>query len=152
MKNLKATEFMERDPVAVHADTSLTDLVALFSQQKVRALPVVDGNGKLAGVISETDLFLKYKGVPFSLEKVPTLLGQTLEKDHLTDLEPPVRVTVGEVMSDKPITIGPDSTLEDAAMLMLKRRLSVLPVVEDDRLIGMVRRIYLLRLLYNQEA
>lgn len=152
MKNLKVAEFMEYDPVAARPEMPLAELVALFSQRRVRALPVVDEEGRLVGVISETDLFIKNKGVPFSLEKVPTLLGQTVEKDHLADIEPPAQVAVSDVMSDNPATIGADSTLEDAAMLMFKRRLSVLPVVDGLRLIGMVRRIYLLRQIYGIEA
>lgn len=152
MKNLEVAEFMEHNPVAARPEMPIADLVVLLSRNHVRALPVVDDEGRLIGVVSETDLFIKSKGVPFSLEKVPTLLGQTVEKDHLADMEPPEQVTVGEVMSEGPVTIGPNSTLEEAAMLMFKRRLSVLPVVDGDRLIGMVRRIYLLRQIYGVET
>jgi CBS domain-containing protein len=149
MKNLQATEFMQHNPVAAHPEMSLADLVALFSREHVRALPVVEDDGRLVGVVSETDLFLKNKGVPFSLEKVPTLLGQPVEKDHLAECELATQVTVGEVMTDQPVTISSDATLERAAMLMLTHRHSVLPVVEGNRLVGMVRRIYLLRQIYG---
>ena len=148
MEKLCATEFMEREPVTARPEMPLSELVALLWGRRVRALPVVDDEGLLVGVISETDLFLKKKGVPFSLEKVTTLLGEPVV-GGLEGLKRTDRVTVGEVMTDHPVTITPDSLLEEAAMLMHERRLSVLPVVEGERLVGMVRRINLLRRIYG---
>ena len=149
MKNLRASEFMEKDPATANAEMPLCDLVSLLWTERVRALPVTDAIGQLIGVVSETDLFLKNKALPFSLERVPTLLGQPVAKDEITEFEPANRVTVAEIMSKRPVTIGPDTTIEEAAMHMLYRRLSVLPVVEGDRLIGMVRRLNLLRGIYG---
>lgn len=150
MKNLHATDFMEPDPVFAGPGMSLCDLVTLFWAERVRALPVVE-HGELVGVISETDLFLKEKGVPFSLEKVTTLLGEPVAGDRLAGLERCDKVTVAEVMTDHPVTITPRTTLEEAAMLMHERHLSVLPVVEGDTLVGMVRRINLLRSIYGAQ-
>ena len=116
----------------------------------LRAIPVVDDDNTLLGVVSETDLFLKEKGVPFSLEKVPTLLGEMVAEDELQDFEPTRRVKVEEVMSDALVTLEPSATLEDAAMLMLRRHYSLIPVVEDGKLVGAVRRIDILRRLYRK--
>ena len=148
MKDLHATEFMETEPACARPDMPLAELVALFWRERVRALPVVDGE-RLVGVISETDLFLKQKGVPFSLEKVTTLLGEPVSPDRLSNLARCDRVTVGEVMTDHPTTVAPDTTLEQAALLMHERHLSVLPVIDGERLVGMVRRIDLLRRIYG---
>ncbi len=149
MQNVPVRDFMEKRPVRVHTDTPLAEVVRLFFRHRVRALPVVDDNGRLVGVISERDLFPRKKGVPFSLEKMVTLLGQPIDKDQLTRHEGTASATVGETMSSRPVTIGPDTTIEDASMHMLDRRLSVLPVVEDGKLVGMVRRINLLQGIYG---
>ncbi len=114
----------------------------------VRAVPVVGDDGRLLGVVSETDLFLKEKGVPFSLEKVPTLLGQVVVQDELQDFELCQRVKVEEVMTDGVTSVEASATLEEVAMLMYERGFSVLPVVEGDRLVGVVRRIDILTRLY----
>ena len=151
MKNLHATDFMEPDPVFAGPDMPLSELVPLFWAERVRALPVVE-HGRLVGVVSETDLFLKEKGVPFSLETVTTLLGEPVAGDRLAGLERCDKVTVREVMTDHPVTITPETTLEDAAMLMHERSLSVLPVVEGDMLVGMARRINLLRAIYRTQS
>jgi CBS domain-containing protein len=122
--------------------------VAQLKRYGFRAVPVVDDGGKLVGVVSETDLFLKEKGVPFSLEKVPTLLGRMVAEDQLQDFEPTRRVKVEEVMSTRIFPVEPTAALEDVAMLMLKRRFSLVPVVEEGRLVGIVRRIDILTRLY----
>lgn len=150
VKKVPVTELMEADPVTTKADTPLTELVRQLKRYGFRAMPVVDDGGKLIGVVSETDLFLKEKGVPFSLEKVPSLLGQMVGEDELQDFEPTRRVKVEEVMSTNALTLGPSATLEDAAMLMCKRRFPLIPIVEGEQLVGVVRRIDVLRRLYRR--
>ena len=148
VKKVPVSRIMEKDPVTARPDMPLTELVAQFKRYGFRAMPVVDDGGKMVGVVSETDVFLKEKGVPFSLEKVPTLLGKMVAEDELQDFAPTRRVRVEEVMSTTVVALAPDATLEDAAMMMLKRRFSLIPVVEDDKLVGIVRRIDILTRLY----
>ena len=149
-RDIPVADLMEKDPVTTRPGMSLIELVAQLKRYGFRAMPVVDDDDKLVGVVSETDLFLKEKGVPFSIEKVPTLLGEMIAEDELQDFEPTRRVKVEEVMSGTIVTIEPDATLEDAAMLMFKRHFSLIPVVEDGKLIGVVRRIDILQRLYRE--
>lgn len=150
VKRFPVADLMEQDPVSTKPGASLIELVRQLKRYGFRAMPVVDEDEKLVGVVSETDLFLKEKGVPFSMEKVPTLLGEMVAEDELQDFEPTRRVKVEDVMSTSIVTLPPTATLEDAAMLMLKRRFSLIPIVEGDRLIGIVRRIDILRRLYRR--
>ncbi len=150
VKKVPVNDLMEADPVTTKPETPLTELVRQLKRYGFRAMPVVDDGGKLLGVVSETDLFLKEKGVPFSLEKVPTLLGQMVAEDELQDFEPTRRVKVEEVMCTGIATLDPEATLEDAVMLMYKRHYSLIPVIENDKLVGVVRRIDILRRLYRR--
>ena len=114
-------------------------------------MSVVDEAGNLVGVVSETDLFIKEKGVPFSMEKVPTLLGRAIGQDQIDDLDLEIGkgVTVGQVMTTDVVTIDAGATLEDAAWLMHKQKVSLLPVISDGSLIGEIRRISVLRVIYG---
>lgn len=150
MDKLQAAEFMDHDPAAAHPETPLGELVAMFSQERVRSLPVTDADGRLVGVVTERDVFLKDKGVPFSLERVPTLLGKPVLKEQLSGADLATRVTVGEIMTPKPVAITADATVEEAVMIMHRRRIPVLPVVEDGKLVGIIRRIHLLRRIYGK--
>ncbi len=149
MKHIPARELMSREVDAANEQMTLTELVRLFRSSGRRVLPVTDDAGRLTGVVSETDLFLKEKGVPFSIERVPTLLGRVVEKHEVDELEIGRKVTVGEVMTRAVATIDEDTELEDAAMLMLERKLSMLPVVSGDKLVGSVWRIDVLRVIYG---
>jgi CBS domain-containing protein len=149
MKKTLVKDLMSPVQVTVKRETSLPELVALMAEHSVRALPVVEEPGKLLGIVSETDLFLHEKCIPFSLEKVPTLLGQFVEAEEVERLEVTQKVTVGEVMSTRVVTIGENATVYEATILMHERHLSLLPVVEDGKLTGLLRRIHLLRRIYG---
>jgi hypothetical protein len=80
MNAIPVREFMQRDPVTAKPEMSLIELVALMRRDARRGLPVTDDDNRLVGVITENDLFLKEHPLPFSTEKVPSLLGQVIDK------------------------------------------------------------------------
>ena len=149
MMKIPVTDFMRQPPVTTRPDTTLVELVADLQLKGVRAMSVVDDDGMLLGVVSETDLFIKEKGVPFSMEKVPTLLGRVIGEDQMDDLELSKGITVRDVMTRDVVTIDTGATLEDAAWLMHKQKLSLLPVISDSELVGEIRRITVLRVIYG---
>lgn len=144
-----AKEFMSRDLTAARADMRLPELVKLFDKKKVRGLPVTDEEGHLVGIITERDIFLKEKGVPFSLETVPSLLGEVVDKDDVDEVDRCKSVQVEEVMHTNVNAIDAEMPLEDVAMLMFENNQTLVPVVEDDKLVGVVRRIHVLRKIYD---
>ncbi len=150
MKRTPVSRFMSRELIVARPEMPLTKLVALLQEHCVRGLPVTDESNRLVGVVSETDLFLKEKGVPFSLEKVPSLLGQVVDRDEVDQVELCKKVRVGEVMTSTVTSVAEEATLEEVAMLMYERHLTMLPVVRDGELVGVVRRIDVLRLLYGE--
>lgn len=150
MKRIPVTEFMNAAPPTTGPDASLAELVAALREESVRSMAVTDADGRLLGVVSETDLFLKEKGIPFSMEKVPTLLGRVVGQDQITDGEEFRTVRVREVMTGDVVTVGADATLEEVAWLMCRRKLSLLPVVSEGALIGEIRRIHVLRVIYGE--
>jgi len=149
MKKIPVTEFMRHPPVSTRPETTLVELVAELQEKGVRTMSVIDEAGNLLGVVSETDLFIKEKGVPFSMEKVPTLLGQAIGEDQIDDVDLGKGVTVGQVMTRDVVTIDASATLEDVAWLMHKKKLSLLPVMSDGSLVGEIRRITVLRVIYG---
>lgn len=149
MRKIPVTEFMRHPPVTTRPGTTLVELVAQLQEKGVRTMSVVDDTGSLVGVVSETDLFIKQKGVPFSMEKVPTLLGQVIGEDQIDEIDLGKGVKVSQVMTRDVITIDASATLEDAAWLMHKHKLSLLPVMSAGALVGEIRRISVLRVIYG---
>lgn len=104
-----------REVVTCGPDASVRELVALLAERRIGAVPVVDG-GAVAGMISERDV----------------LYGLAREGPALLDRR------VGEVMTAPAVTVAPDTALLSALALMTRRRIRHLPVVADDRLVGLV--------------
>jgi CBS domain-containing protein len=92
---------------------------------RIRHLPVLDDDGQLAGILSQRDLFrgALARALGYGARAQQKLLGQLLVK---------------EVMTNHPVTIGPDAPLADAARLMLERKIGCLVVVEDGRVAGIL--------------
>ena len=151
MKETPVSEFMSRDLTAASKEMPLTELVALFKENKVRGLPVTDDDDRLLGVVTERDIFLKEKGVPFSLETVPTLLGQVIDKADIDQVELCRQVKVEDVMRANVATVTETDTLEDVGMLMYEKKRALVPVVKDEKLVGVVRRIHVLREIYTDK-
>jgi CBS domain-containing protein len=152
MKKYPVKEFMTREVVTIHSDAPLSEVIALLAGNKVRSLPVTDAEGHLVGIISETDLFLKERHAPFSTQKVPTLLGRIIDEHEIDQLDKSKRIPVEQVMRREVETATEETTLEEAAMKMMRLGITNLPVVRDGLLIGVVRRIDILRVIFSNST
>jgi acetoin utilization protein AcuB len=118
-------EVMTPHPITVRPESDYLAAIALMRAGKFRHLPVIDAEGRLVGLISDRDL--------------AAVRTQEPTQKHMTSGGTLVRV--GEIMHTDVITAPPDYPLEEAARLMIERRISSLPVVEDGRLIGILTDI-----------
>lgn len=116
---------MSTDVFTLGRNDKLSIADDVMSQKRIRHLPVLDADGMLCGILTQRDLFrgalLRSLGY-----------GQRAEQKLLDSL------TVKDAMRDEVVTISPKSTLSDAATLMLSKKIGCLPVVEGERLLGMI--------------
>jgi CBS domain-containing protein len=120
--DVRVADLMTIDPIVVSTDASIEEAEELLRRHRITGLPVVDINGRLVGVISQTDLL--YLTVP----AVQSLIRHR-ERG----------VRVGEVMSTPPVTIDSMATLRDAARVMHEERLHRLVAVDiHGRPIGVI--------------
>lgn len=125
---------MTKNAVTATPEMNIQEAGALMKKEKVHRLPVLDAEGKLVGVISEKDIL---KAAP---SPVSTL--STYEMNYLMS-----KLTVKKLMSRNPVTITKDTTVEEAARLMVDQDLSCLPVLDDDKLIGIVSKSDMFKIL-----
>lgn len=150
MKKYFVKDLMTDEFITVQPETPLADVVAMMAANKVRSMPVADAEGRLLGVISEADLFLKERNAPFSTQKVPTLLGRIIDQRDLDQLDVSKRIPVEQVMCREVETATEATPLEEAAMKMMHLGVANLPVVADGEVIGVVRRIDVLRTIFGK--
>ncbi|WP_060177371.1 CBS domain-containing protein [Streptomyces sp. IMTB 1903] len=131
--------------IAVTPDTGFKEIAAAMKRWKVTALPVVEGEGRVVGVVSEADLLPKeefHEHRPGMIEQMRRL-GDTA-KAGSTRAE--------NLMTAPAVTIRPDATLPQAAHLMADRHIKRLPVVDaDNTLKGIVSRADLLKVFLRSD-
>jgi acetoin utilization protein AcuB len=121
-------ERMSQPPVTIEDGAYVAAAAALMRSRQIRHLPVIDMRGHLVGMLSDRDL--------------PSVAGPGAA-GRADDAR--LRVTVALVMTRPPVTIEPDADLRTAASLMQERRIGALPVLDGDRLVGIVTECDVLR-------
>lgn len=118
--------WMTTDVVTVNAETPILEARALMKQHGIRRLPVLK-HGRLAGIVTQGDIqeASPSDATSLSVWELNYLLAKT---------------RVGDIMTPRAhlSTIGPDDPVEKAALLMRERKISGLPVLEDDELVGII--------------
>ncbi|MFG2516029.1 CBS domain-containing protein [Streptomyces sp. NPDC048584] len=138
-------DVMTRAVVAVGRDTPFKDVVRLIQEWKVSALPVLEGEGRVVGVVSEADLLPKEE----FRDSDPDRLTQLR---RLSDLARAGALTAGELMSSPAVTVHADATVAQAARVMARLRLKRLPVVDGEGLLrGVVSRVDLLKVFLRPD-
>jgi len=115
---------MTANPYTVTSSDSITEAYEIMSQHKIRRLPVVD-NGRLVGIITDKELqqVTPSKATSLSIYEINYLLSKT---------------TVGSVMTRDLVTVSQDALLEEAAVLMRDNNIGALPVMDGDKLVGII--------------
>jgi CBS domain-containing protein len=142
------SDLMTRDVVVVRSDLDVHELEQLFLAKGIHGAPVVDGNARLVGVVSQTDLLAWHyqsgrDGGGFY--GPPDLRGEPLRGLHLADIH---TAPVSEVMTPLVHAVRPDDTIAEAAARMIRHRIHRLVVVDEHlHVLGILSAMDLLRLL-----
>ncbi|KIF01123.1 CBS domain-containing protein [Streptomyces sp. RSD-27] len=138
-------DVMTTKVIAVTPDTGFKDIAAAMGRWKVTALPVIEGEGRVVGVVSEADLLPKEE----FHEHRPGLIEQM---HRLGDTAKAGSTRAENLMTTPAVTIRPDATLPQAARLMADRHIKRLPVVDaDGTLMGIVSRADLLKVFLRTD-
>ena len=141
-----ARDVMVRDVVTVGTEATIQEAARLMVERSVSALPVVEGNGRLIGIVSEGDLIRR--------TEIGTERRRSWWLDMLTSREVQVNefvkanaLKVKDVMSSGVISASETTALTEIATLLEKNGIKRVPIVRDGRLVGVVSRANLVRAL-----
>lgn len=147
---MKINEVMTTDVITVTLDTPLKRAAQLLAQHRISGLPVLDGAGAVAGVLSEADILVKEGG---ERTKHGGVLGWLLEPSEPWLDEKLDAVSAGDAMTAPALTIAPDRSVREAALTMLEEGINRLPVVDEaGKLVGIVSRANLVRAFTRTDA
>ncbi len=152
-RGVQVRDIMTERVVTVPRSASLHEVTRRMRAFHVSGLPVVDGRGHVAGIVTETDV-ARVLGEKLGMSPLGVLLHETPLPLALQDeatlnryRETLSRAKVKDVMSPDPVTIFPEASVEEAIRLMREERVNRLPVVKDGKLVGIVARQDLLAAL-----
>jgi CBS domain-containing protein len=145
---MKAKDIMSRPVTIIHEDCTLEDAAKVMLKENIGGLPVVDSNGKLAGMITESDFLAKEHGIPFSRIYAPQLFGEWMTKEGVEKAYEAARNnTVKKIMTRSVVTVSEEDSLEDVITMMLENRVHRIPVIREGVPVGMISRHDLLKLV-----
>ncbi len=139
-----------KKPIVVYEDDNLCDVIKLFREKKISGAPVLNKEGKLVGIISESDIIKTIithdedlnliLPSPLDLIELPLKTALKIEK-FMEDLKKALKTKVKDVMTKNVIVAKPEMTVNDAAKLMVEHKIKRLPVVDNEgNLVGIVTR------------
>ena len=151
---MQVKEIMTSEVVTVSTTDSVELCAKLLQKHDISGLPVLDEAGKVAGMITEGDLIRRASRVkaPGYLEILGGLIYLGSPKKFVDELQRAMSLEAGQLMSKDLVSIKPDDTVENAATLMVEKKISRLPVLDDHgKLVGIVSRRDIMGSLYSTQ-
>ncbi|MBW2517638.1 MAG: CBS domain-containing protein [Deltaproteobacteria bacterium] len=149
---LKARDIMTKEVITVSPDMEITKAAKILLERRINGLPVVDAFGRLVGIVCQSDLVVQQKRFP--IPSVFTLLESFIPLTSMKRIEKEVEkiaaLTVKQAMTTNPVTVGPDTDIEEVARLMVDKKYHTLPVVEDGKVVGIVGKEDVLKTLLSE--
>lgn len=137
MKQDLVKNWMTRDVITIVPDTSLHEAHRLMTEKRIRRLPVVD-RGKLVGLVTLGDV-----------RSAEPSAASTLSVWEMNNLL--AKLKVSEIMTREPVTISQEATISTVAEIMLEKKFSGLPVVDDQgKLVGIITESDIFRLVVRE--
>jgi CBS domain-containing protein len=142
---ITAKEIMTKDVVTVTENTPVSEVARIFLEKGFNGLPVVSETGELLGVVTNNDLVDQNKML--HIPTVIALFDAVIYRDRQfkKDLEKMTGSLVKDICTRSPITVGPDTPLDELASIMAEKHVHTLPVIDGGKLVGVVGKLDIIR-------
>ncbi len=151
---MKVSEIMTTEVLTVKRDTSVNEVAKVMGAKDISGVPVVDDENHVVGIITELDLIVRNTRLemPRFIEVMDWGRIPLERPRHAQErLQHMLGTQAVDIMTGKVETVGPETSVEDLAELMVKHRVNPVPVVDaDGKLIGIVSRADLVDMMAAQ--
>ena len=146
---LKVKDIMTKELITVSPDTEIVQATKLLLENRINGIPVTDETGKLVGILCQSDLIAQQKKLP--IPSFFTFLDGLITLSSMKQLEKQVQkisaITVAQAMTPNPVTVQPETDIETVAALMVDKNFHTIPVVDKEKLVGIVGKEDVLKTL-----
>jgi len=136
---LKAKDIMTKEVITVKPETTIEELARLLMKQQISGAPVVDAKGKIVGIVTENDLISKNSRlhIPTILRLFDAYIPLGTSKME-SDIRKMAASTVEDICTKEIITVDEEASVEYIATIMTEKRIHILPVVREGKLVGII--------------
>jgi CBS domain-containing protein len=149
-------DIMSSPAITVRTDTKIPEVARLLRAHDISGMPVLDEAGRLVGVVTDHDLILRNAPIrePRYFAVLSGYIPLNLEehRHYREQLRHTMAVTAGDMVEPDAPTVTPDTPLEEAMELMLDPKVTLLPVLDEGEVVGVVTRTDLVRLIEQLEG
>ena len=151
---LQARDIMTTEVITVSPETLVSDLAQTLAGKNIGGVPVLDADGRLVGIITQSDLVERVQELelPPAINILDFHLFLQIPSHLFRKVEKMLGTTVADVMSPEPLTVSPDTPVPQIANLMARQQVHTLPVMDGGKLVGIIGKMDLVRALAKGEA
>ncbi|SMB79086.1 CBS domain-containing protein [Desulfonispora thiosulfatigenes DSM 11270] len=139
---MKVKDIMQTNVITINTETQIKEIAKTLVENNISGVFVVDSSNILVGVVSEGDLLHKETNprAPGAFGLLGAIIYYSGVKQYESDLKKLIALKASEIMTPKIIEISQDAEIEEAASLMINKKIKRLPVMENGKIIGVVTR------------
>lgn len=139
---LKAKDIMSRKLITLAPEMPVTEAAKILTRYKIGGAPVVNQQGDVVGIVSESDLIMQDVRLhfPHFINLLDSYIFLGSLKKFETLLKKAVAATVKDLMNMQVVSIDPEATVEDVATLLTEKQISRVLVMSEKRLLGIITK------------
>jgi CBS domain-containing protein len=145
---IKAKDIMTKSPLTVTPDMEIVNAAKTLLENRINGVPVIE-KGRLVGILCQSDLISQQKRFP--MPSVFTILDGFIPLQSNKDIEKTIKkisaTVVRDAMTPDPVVISPETDIEEIAGLMIDKNFHTIPVVDGDKLVGVIGKEDVLKTL-----
>lgn len=146
---MKAKDIMVKEVITVHKNDTIAEIAKVLVDHSISGVPVVDDDGALVGIVSEGDLLHKetVPRIPNYVSVLDAIIYYNGVEQYNTDFRKLMAEQADSIMTEKVVSISEEMEVDEIAKLMLQHGIKRIPVVKNNKIIGIISRRDLIKLL-----
>ncbi|WP_256235455.1 CBS domain-containing protein [Bacillus sp. EB600] len=149
--NMKVKDFMIKDVISVHPDATIKEVMKTFVDKKIGGLPIVNDEGKLAGIITDGDILRAIRPIDRHIQDYFNLITYIQEQNMESRLSELADLAIIKIAKTRGIvTVSPEDEMKQVVVILAKHHFKKLPVIDkENKVVGVISRGDAIRNIQN---
>lgn len=148
---IRVKDIMTKDVITVTKETGIKELAEILAKHRINGVPVVDDEGKVIGLVSESDLVMLQKNlhIPTVVAIFDAVIYLESLKHFEKELNKMTSTTVRDLYNKNFAYVKSDDLVSEAATIMDEKKQGTIPVIDEGKLVGVIGKVDIVRSLIN---